>query len=78
LIQTRTIRHFPVILLGDGEWDGLLAWLRSRALADSRIEAADLDLMHVVEHPSQALEIVDRAHARQRAYGRERERTARS
>jgi uncharacterized protein (TIGR00730 family) len=22
LIQTRTIRHFPVILLGEGEWDG--------------------------------------------------------
>ena len=28
LIQTATIRHFPVILLGDGEWDGLLDWLR--------------------------------------------------
>ena len=25
LIQTGTIRHFPVILVGDGEWDGLLA-----------------------------------------------------
>ena len=24
LIQTRTIRDFPVILLGAGEWDGLL------------------------------------------------------
>ena len=33
LIQTATIRHFPAILAGDGEWDGLLEWLRSRALA---------------------------------------------
>ena len=34
LIQTATIRHFPVILLGEGEWDGLLDWLRARALAE--------------------------------------------
>ena len=40
LIQTATIRHFPAILLGEGEWDGLLAWLRERALADGRIGPA--------------------------------------
>lgn len=28
LVQTRTIKNFPVILMG-GEWDGLLDWLRS-------------------------------------------------
>ena len=37
LIQTATIRHFPAILVGEGEWEGLLAWLRARALADGRI-----------------------------------------
>ena len=38
LIQTATIRHFPVILLGEGEWDGLLDWLRpcSRRAAHQR------------------------------------------
>lgn len=70
LIQTRTIRHFPVILVGDGEWDGLVAWLRTRALADRRIDAGDLDVLHLVREPSQACEIIDAAHARQRAYGR--------
>lgn len=74
LIQTMTIRHFPVILVGDGEWDGLIAWLRSRALADGRIDAADLDVLRVVEHPSQVCEIVDAAHERQRAYGHEASR----
>ena len=39
LIQTATIRHFPVILLGGAEWDGLISWLRERALADGRIDA---------------------------------------
>jgi uncharacterized protein (TIGR00730 family) len=48
LIQTATIRHFPVILLegvnqrgeGEGEWEGLLDWLRARALAGGRIDPA--------------------------------------
>jgi uncharacterized protein (TIGR00730 family) len=69
LIQTTTIRHFPVILVGAGEWDGLLAWLRARALAQGRIDAGDLDLMRVVEHPSQVCEIVDAAYERQLEYG---------
>ena len=44
LIQTGTIRDFPVVLLGAGEWDGLLDWLRHRALADGRISLEDLEL----------------------------------
>lgn len=66
LIQTGTIRHFPVILLGDGEWRGLLDWLRAGALADSRIEAEDLEMMHVVERPSQVCAIVGAARERRR------------
>ncbi|HSZ14824.1 MAG TPA: TIGR00730 family Rossman fold protein [Solirubrobacteraceae bacterium] len=74
LIQTRTIRHFPVILMGDGEWDGLLAWLRERALAEGRIDPHDLKVMHQVDHPSQVCAIVDAALERQRAYGRDQHR----
>jgi uncharacterized protein (TIGR00730 family) len=74
LIQTRTIRDFPVILLGDGEWDGLIDWLRARALADGRIDASDLDVLQRVSDPAQVCAIVDRAHERQRAYGRHRRR----
>jgi len=78
LIQTATIRHFPVILAGDGEWDGLLQWLRGRALADRRIDAADLDVLHVVRDPCEVCAIVDAAHARQSAYGRQQHRRASS
>ncbi len=61
LIQTATIRHFPAILAGDGEWDGMMSWLRERALRDGRIGAADLELLHVVSDPGQIVEIVERA-----------------
>jgi len=70
LIQTATIRTSPLILMGAGEWDGLLAWLRERALADGRIERADLDLVHVCEHPSEVCDVVAGSYERQQAHGR--------
>jgi uncharacterized protein (TIGR00730 family) len=74
LIQTTTIRHFPVILLGDGEWDGLLEWLRARALAEQRIGAEDLAALRVVSRPSEVCEIVDAAHRRQREHSNRQKR----
>ena len=74
LIQTATIRHFPLILIGGGEWDGLIDWLRARALADGRIDASDLDFLHRVDEPAEVCEIVEAARARQREYGRRQRR----
>jgi hypothetical protein len=66
LIQTGTIRHFPVILLGGGEWDGLLSWLRERPLADGRIGPGDLDLLKQASTAAELVAIVVEAHARER------------
>lgn len=66
LIQTEVIRHFPVILVGEDEWRGLLEWLRGRALAEGRIAAADLERLQVVSEPAQVRAIVDAAYERQR------------
>jgi uncharacterized protein (TIGR00730 family) len=59
LIQTGTIENFPVILVGAGEWDGLLDWLRSKALADHRIDLADLGGLETVANPEDVVRIVD-------------------
>jgi uncharacterized protein (TIGR00730 family) len=67
LIQTDTIGHFPVILLGDGEWDGLLDWLRTGALADQRISGADLAQIETAAEPEEVVRIVDAARQRQQA-----------
>jgi uncharacterized protein (TIGR00730 family) len=64
LIQTATIRHFPVILVGEGDWKGLLDWLRATVLADGRIGARDLELMHVAASPAEITPIIDRARVR--------------
>jgi predicted Rossmann-fold nucleotide-binding protein len=58
-----------VILLGDGEWDGLLQWLRARALADGRIDARDLGHLHVVSRKGEVREIIDAAYERQLRHG---------
>jgi hypothetical protein len=53
LIETRTIRHFPTILVGNGEWTGLIDWLTARALADHRIDGDDLaSLQSTIQHAS--------------------------
>ncbi len=64
LIQTGRVPDFPVVLVGDGEWRGLLDWLRAGALADGRIEARDLDALHVADQPDHVVRVVTAARAR--------------
>jgi uncharacterized protein (TIGR00730 family) len=70
LIQTATVRHFPVIMLAEGEWDGLIDWLRQRALPDHRIDAQDLAGLHLVDDPQEVVRLVRAAHSRQREHAR--------
>jgi uncharacterized protein (TIGR00730 family) len=65
LIQTGKILHFPVVLLGDHYWNGLLDWLRETMLAEGKISAPDIELLQVADSPEQAVAIVERAAARQ-------------
>ena len=58
LIQTATIEHFPVILVGQGEWEGLLDWLRTTALADRRINEQDLTGLRTAATPAEVVQIV--------------------
>jgi uncharacterized protein (TIGR00730 family) len=58
LIQTQTIRHFPVILVGDGSWDGLIDWLQASVLPAGRIGPDDLSLLHRTSDPDEVVEIV--------------------
>jgi uncharacterized protein (TIGR00730 family) len=67
LIQTATIRHFPVVLIGDGVWDGLISWLQSGPLVDHRIDQADLDGLAHSSDPREVVRIVSAGRDLQRA-----------
>src|SRR5512137_1295932 len=60
LIQTKKIRSFPVILVGRQYWAGLIDWMRATVLAQGNVDAADLDLFHIVEEPEEVCEIISR------------------
>ncbi|MGC9220591.1 MAG: TIGR00730 family Rossman fold protein [Solirubrobacteraceae bacterium] len=59
LIQTHTVKHFPAVLVGDGEWDGLLDWLRRYAVADGRLDAADVDSLQLAGDPGAVVTIIE-------------------
>jgi uncharacterized protein (TIGR00730 family) len=65
LIQTGKVLHFPVVLLGNHYWSGLLDWLRATMLAEGKISAGDIDLLQIADDPAHAVAIVERAAIRQ-------------
>ncbi|HEX4838561.1 MAG TPA: TIGR00730 family Rossman fold protein [Solirubrobacteraceae bacterium] len=65
LIQTGKILHFPVVLLGNHYWSGLLDWIGTTMLASGKVSAEDLDLLQVADDPAHAVAIVERAAKRQ-------------
>lgn len=70
LIQTGKVRHFPVILVGSSEWDGLLEWMQARLVRRGRASAADADLLRRADRPEDVCEIAEAACARQRTLSR--------
>jgi len=55
LIQTKRIKPFPVILMGSDYWKGLLDWLKGSMLPQSMISEEDLDFLHIVDEPEDAV-----------------------
>jgi uncharacterized protein (TIGR00730 family) len=49
LIQTGSGRKIPIVLVGNGFWQGLLGWMRDTLVARGMIDAADIDLMKPVD-----------------------------
>lgn len=58
LIQTGKTQRFPVVLFGKEYWKGLLDWLRSRVLAEGKIDEAEAGLFAVTDSPAEACRIM--------------------
>ncbi len=61
LIQTQKIKPFPVILVGDGYWDGLLRWVREELLPQKMISEKDLETLKRADTPEKVLEIIEQS-----------------
>jgi len=58
LVQTGKSRRIPIILVGASFWGGLLGWFRETLVAEGTIDAADLDLMTVIDDPDAIVEAI--------------------
>lgn len=74
LIQTRKIRHFPVILYGSDFWSGLIDWLKQQVLSQGCIEHDDMELFHLVDDVNEVLPIIQSHFERMGAHPEEEKR----
>ncbi|MCZ7589188.1 MAG: TIGR00730 family Rossman fold protein [Gaiella sp.] len=58
LIQTGKIGTFPVVLFDSDYWSEMVEWIRIEMLADGLVARADLDLLHLTDDPSEAVQRV--------------------
>ena len=58
LVQTQKVTSFPIVLVGTDFWSPLLDWVRGSLLEEGMISAKDLELLHVVDDPAEAVKLI--------------------
>ncbi len=51
LIQTKKIHPFPIYLMGEKYWSGLIDWIKATAVENGFLSPADLDLIQITDDP---------------------------
>lgn len=60
LIQTYKIGRFPVVLVGQRFWTGLLDWIKETLLnEEGNISQEDLDLFQIVDSAEEAVKVIE-------------------
>ena len=59
LIQTNKIGRFPSVLVGEAFWSVLIDWVKGTMLKFGNISNTDLDLISIVETPTDAVRVID-------------------
>ena len=58
LVQTGKIPRIPIVLINREFWQGAVDWLRASLVVDGMIDAADPDLMTIVETADEAVKVI--------------------
>jgi uncharacterized protein (TIGR00730 family) len=60
LIQTKRIKPFPVILVGNEYWSGLLDWIKEKMLSTGKVEDDDMFIFNVMDDPVEIVSYIKR------------------
>ena len=58
LAQTQKVTRFPIVLMGQAYWQGLIDWLRDEMLEGGMINPDDLDRLSITDDPEEAIKII--------------------
>ncbi|MEO8007521.1 MAG: TIGR00730 family Rossman fold protein, partial [Betaproteobacteria bacterium] len=58
LVQTGKIRRMPIILMQTAYWRGLIDWIRDRMISEGMIDAADMDLIQLIDEPEKVVSAI--------------------
>ncbi|MDX6287343.1 MAG: hypothetical protein QOG53_2828 [Frankiales bacterium] len=64
LVQTRKVTEFPVVLWRSAYWEGLIDWLRERALEEGMLSPIDLNLFTIVDDVDELVSVIVEARRR--------------
>jgi hypothetical protein len=62
LVQTKKVTKFPVVLFGTSYWGGLYDWLNSTVHEGGKINAKDMELLHLTDDINDAVRVVEDAY----------------
>lgn len=61
LIQTNKLGKFPIVLVGESYWKGLIDWVKLVLLdKEKNISQQDLELINIVNTPDEAVQIIEK------------------
>jgi predicted Rossmann-fold nucleotide-binding protein len=58
LVQTGKTRRIPIILVGTEFWAGMLEWFRTTLIAEKVISPEDMDLIQLIDEPSEVVSAI--------------------
>ncbi len=58
LVQTQKTRKIPIILVHKPFWQGLLGWFQDVLVKEGTVDAADMDLMQLVDSPQEVVDAI--------------------
>jgi uncharacterized protein (TIGR00730 family) len=58
LRQTQKVTSFPLVLVGIDYWQGMIDWLRDRALTNGTISQSDIDMLRLTDDVDEAVQLM--------------------